>query len=89
MTFTMWDYTLRLTLINMVTWSILNTWWRHQMETFSALQAICAGNSPHKGQWRGAWMFSLIYDWVHTREAGDLRRHRAHYDVTVNIWIYE
>ena len=22
------------------------TWWRHQMETFSALLAICAGNSP-------------------------------------------
>ena len=21
-------------------------WWRHQMETFSALLAICAGNSP-------------------------------------------
>ena len=21
-------------------------WWRHQMETFSALMAICAGNSP-------------------------------------------
>ena len=38
-------------------------WWRHQMETFSALLAICAGNSPvpmnspHKGQWRGALMF--------------------------------
>ena len=41
-------------------------WWRHQMETFSALLALCAGNSPvpvnspHKGQWRGALMFSLI-----------------------------
>ena len=23
-----------------------STWWRHQMETFSALLAICAGNSP-------------------------------------------
>ena len=22
------------------------TWWRHQMETFSALLAVCAGNSP-------------------------------------------
>ena len=35
----------------------------HQMETFAALLAICAGdspvNSPHKGQWRGALMFSL------------------------------
>ena len=44
-------------------------------------------NSPHKGQWRGALMFSLIYawinGWVNNREAGDLRRHRAHYDVIV------
>ena len=68
-------------------------WWRHQMETFSALLAICAGispvpvNSPHKGQWRGALMFSLICvwinGWVNNSEAGDLRRYRAHYDVTV------
>ena len=69
------------------------TWWRHQMETFSALLALCAGNSPvpvnspHKGQWRGALMFTLICaginDWVNNREAGDLRRHLDHYDVSV------
>ena len=69
------------------------TWWRHQMETFSALLALCAGNSPlpvnspHKGQWRGALMFSLICtrinDWVNNREAGNLRRHRGHYVVNV------
>ena len=44
-------------------------------------------NYPHKGQWRGALMFSLICAWinawVNNREAGDLRRHYAHYDVTV------
>ena len=44
-------------------------------------------NSPHKGQWRGALMFSLICvwinDWVNNREAGDLRCHRAHCDVIV------
>ena len=44
-------------------------------------------NSPHKGQWRGALMFSLIYiwinGWVNNREAGDLRRHHTHDDVTV------
>ena len=43
--------------------------------------------SPYKGQWREALMCSLICPWVHgwinNREAGDLRRHRAHYDVTV------
>ena len=70
-------------------------WWRHQMERFSALLALCAGNSPvpvnspHKGQWRGALMFSLIYvrinGWVNNREAGDLRRYRAHYDVIVML----
>ena len=44
-------------------------------------------NSPHKGQWRGALMFSLIWPWingwVNNREAGDLRHHHAHYDVSV------
>ena len=44
-------------------------------------------NSPHKGQWHGALMFSLICTringWVNNGEAGDLRRYRAHYDVTV------
>ena len=72
------------------------TWWRHQMETFSALLAICAGNSsalvhfPHKGQWRGALMISLISAWINglviNRVAGDLRRHRAHYDITVMVY---
>ena len=44
-------------------------------------------NSPPKGQWRGALMFSLICvwinDWVNKGEAGDLRRYHAHCDVTV------
>ena len=26
------------------------SWWRHQMETFSALLALCAGNSPVSGE---------------------------------------
>ena len=45
--------------------------------------------SPHKGQSSGALMFSLISvwinGWVNNREAGDLRRYRAHYDVTVML----
>ena len=44
-------------------------------------------NYPHKGEWRGALMFSLIFTWingsVNNREAGDLRHHRAYYDVIV------
>ena len=44
-------------------------------------------NSPHKGQWRGALIFSMICGringWVNNRDAGDLRRYRAHYYVIV------
>ena len=62
-------------------------------EKNSALLAICAGNSPvpvnspHKGQWRGALMFSLICawinGWVNNHKTGDLRRYLAHDDVIV------
>ena len=45
--------------------------------------------SPHKGQWRGDLMFSLICtktnDWASHRDAGDLKRHRAYYNVVVMI----
>ena len=44
-------------------------------------------NSRHKGKWRGALMFSLIWvwisSWINNREAGDFKRYRAHYDVIV------
>ena len=71
-------------------WLVISgTWCRHQMETFSALLALCAGNSPVKGQWRGALMFFFIYawtnGWINNRDAGDLRRHCAHHDDTVMI----
>ena len=69
------------------------SWWRHPMETFSMLLTLCARirrspvNSPHKVQWCKALVFSLICAWttgsVNPRDTGDLRRHRAHYDVTV------
>ena len=46
-------------------------------------------NSPHKGQWGRALLFSLnciwINSWVNNRKAGDLRRHHAYYDVKVMI----
>ena len=49
-------------------------------------------SSPHKGQWRGAWMVSLICawinPWVNNGEAGDLRRHRAHYDISVMVYTW-
>ena len=69
------------------------------MEKFSTLLAICAGNSPvpgefpHKGQWRGALMFSLICvwinDWVNNGEAGNFRCYPAHYDVTVMYYMQD
>ena len=67
------------------------SWWRHQMGSFSVLLALYVGNSPvtgefsSQGQWRRALMFSLIWinGWVNNREGGDLRRHRAHYDIIV------
>ena len=41
----------------------------------------------HKGQWCGTLVFSMIWartnGWVNNRGAGDLRCHRAHYDVIV------
>ena len=47
-------------------------------------------NPPHKGQWRTALIFPFICawinGWVNNREAGDLRRHRTHYDVIV-MWV--
>ena len=61
--------------------------WKHFPRYWSFVRGIHrpAVNSPHKGRWRGALMFSLICAWinrrVNNREAGDLRRHRSHYDV--------
>ena len=71
-------------------------WWRHQMKTFLPHWPFAQGihrspvNSPHKGQWRGALMFSLICiwinGWVNNREAGDLRHYGTHYDVALMSW---
>ena len=66
--------------------------WKHFSRYWSFVQGNHRWpvNSPHKGQWRRALMFSLICawinGWVNNREACDLRRHWAHYDVTVMMW---
>ena len=65
--------------------------WKHFPRYWPFVRGIHRStvNSPHKGQWRGALMFTLICarinGWVNNREAGDLRRYRAHYDVIV-MW---
>ena len=65
--------------------------WKHFPRYWPFVRGIHRSpvNSPHKGQWRGALMFSLtctrINGWVNNGQAGDLRRHRAHYDVIVML----
>ena len=59
--------------------------WKH----FPHYWPFVRGIHRHKGQWRGALVFSLIYarinGWVNTGEAGDLRGHQAHYDVIAEL----
>ena len=63
--------------------------WKHFPRCWPFVRGIHRSpvKSPLKGQWRGALNFSLICvrinGWVNNRKAGDLRRHRAHYDVTL------
>ena len=65
--------------------------WKHFPRYWPLVRGIHRSpvKSPHKGQWRGALMFSLIYVWItvweNNREASDLRRYRANYDVIV-MW---
>ena len=71
------------------------TWWRHQMEPFAALLALCAGNSPATGEFPTqssvTQSFYVFYNlaWtnskVNSRDAVDLRCHRPRYDVIVMI----
>ena len=69
------------------------TKWKHFPRYWPFVRGIHRSpvNSPHKCQWRRALMYSLICawinGWVNNREAGDLRRHRARYDVTVMVCV--
>ena len=66
--------------------------WKHFPRYWPFVRGIHRSpvKSPHKGQWRRALMISLICAWINVwvndREAGGLRRHRAHYNVTVMIF---
>ena len=63
--------------------------WKHFPRYWPFVRGIHRSpvNSPHKGQWRRALMFSLICvwpnGWVNNRDADDLRCHRVDYDVIV------
>ena len=54
------------------------TWWRHQMETFSALLAICVGNSAVPGEFPTQRPVTRSFDVFF-----DMRLICAHYGVTV------
>ena len=66
--------------------------WKHFLHYWPFVRGVHRSpvNSLHKGQWRGALMFSLICawlnSWINNGEAGDLRRNRAHYDITIMLW---
>ena len=68
--------------------------WKHFPRYWPFMRGIHRSpvNTSHKGQWRGALMFSLICSWtngwVNNRDSGDLRRHHAHYDAIVIILNY-
>ena len=65
--------------------------WKHFQRHWPFARGIHRSpvDSPHKGQWRGALMLSLMCTWTNgwwnNRDDGDLKRHRAHYDVTL-MW---
>ena len=67
--------------------------WKHFTRYWPFVRGIHPSpmDSPHKVQWSGAFMFSLICSWTNgwanNRDIGDSRRHRAHYDVTGMQWI--
>ena len=69
--------------------------WKHFSRYWPVVRGIhwSPVNSPHKGQWCGALMVSLICawitSWVNNREVDDLRRHRGHYDVTLMDCLFE
>ena len=68
---------------------MLTSWMKHFSRYWPLVRGIHRSpvNSPHKTEWRGALMFLWSAPWINgrvsNREAGDLTRHRAHYDVIV------
>ena len=63
--------------------------WDHQMETFSALLALCVGNSPVTGEFPSqrpvTQSFDVFLGLCMNKQliANDLKHHRAHYDIIV------
>ena len=70
----------------------VHTTTNYKMETFSARLALCEGNAPVTGGFPSERTVTRNFDvfficawtngWTNNPDAGDLRRHRAYYDVT-------
>ena len=66
--------------------------WKHFPRYWPFVRGIHRSpvDSPDKGQWRGALMFSFICAWINgwanNCEAGDLRCHCTHYDIIVKLF---
>ena len=65
-------------------------WWRHQMEMFFVLLTLCEGSPPVTGEFSSQRPLKRSFDAFfdlrmnkQNRDAGDLRRHCTHYDVTL------
>ena len=79
-----------------ITVSIFDPWWRHEMETFSALLALCEGNSPATVEFPAQRPVTRSFDVFFVPRLNkrlskqyrrrDLSRFGAHYDVTVMLW---
>ena len=86
-----------------ISWLLMAWRRKEPIMIFSALLALCEWNPPVTGEFTGRrWIplkkpltrsFDVFFDlrltngWVNNRDAGDLRRHRAHYDVILMMYI--
>ena len=90
-----WDYLRQNVMVMVQIWVICDIYfyhddvikWRYFPRYWTFVRGIHRSpvNSPHKTRVAELWCFlwSAINGWINNSEAGDLRRHRAHYDVTI------
>ena len=83
------EYIVLLCFLSTIICIYLNIWWYNYTLFFMRGIHRSPVNSSRNCQWHGALVFSLICAWANdqtsSRNAGDLRRNRRHYDVTVMV----
>ena len=71
---------------------VLYSWWRHQIETFSALQALCAGNSPVTGEFPSqrpvTRRFDVFFDLGLNKRWSKQSRHRWFDTASRSLWCH-